>query len=295
MTDGTDTGAAPAPAAPPAASSAPAARQGAIADNTYQRLSQADQARYAQVRAGPDGGSEWVDRSTLPSATDAPSTAPADPGKPADPNARHRFGDTEFSEQEMRDFLTARADAELRKANLPASPENYEAKLPDGFKAPEGIDIKIDTTAPEYLDAAKWAHAKGLGQQEFSEMLSLHASLLARQEAAIDTARRVEVAKLGANGTARVTSLETWLRGMVGDEIAGQMRSVMATERIVRGYEMLQQKFSSQGVATFSQSHREPGQANNGRVSDEAYRAMSPGEKLTYSRGFDQSQFKEAR
>jgi hypothetical protein len=222
MTDGTDTGAASAPAAPPAASSAPAARQGAIADNTYQRLSQADQARYAQVRAGPDGGSEWVDRSTLPSATDAPSTAPADPGKPADPNARHRFGDTEFSEQEMRDFLTARADAELRKTNLPASPENYEAKLPDGFKAPEGIDIKIDTTAPEYLDAAKWAHAKGLGQQEFSEMLSLHASLLARQEAAIDTARRVEVAKLGANGTARVTSLETWLRGMVGDEIAGQ-------------------------------------------------------------------------
>src|ERR1700674_2644303 len=106
MTDGTDTSAAPAPApaaAPPAAPSAPAPRQGVIADSAFQRLAPGDQQRYASVR-GSDGGSEWVDRPTLPSATASPSTAPADPAKPSDPNARHRFGDTEFSEQEMRDF-----------------------------------------------------------------------------------------------------------------------------------------------------------------------------------------------
>jgi hypothetical protein len=49
----------------------------------------------------------------------------------------------------------------------------------------------------------------------------------------------------------------------------------------------------SQGTATFSQAHREPGHdQRGGRVSDEAYNAMSPGQRLDYSRGFDQSQFR---
>jgi hypothetical protein len=290
MTDTTTI--APAPAAPPAAPSAPAQRQVAIADNAYQRLAPADQARYAQVRAGPDGGSEWVDRSTLPSATESPSTAPADPAKPSDPNARHKFGEMEFSEQELRDLLTSKADAELRKASLPATPNDYVPALPENFKLPAGVDFNIDAADPMLADARAWAHGKGLSQGDFSELIGIYATAKANEAAFLNTATQAEIAKLGINGVQRVSALEVWLRGVVGDKLAGPMRQMMATSDIVRGLEMIHARMVSQGAATFSQAHREPGHdQRSGRVSDETYAAMSSGERLDYARQFDQKQF----
>jgi hypothetical protein len=295
MSDTTVTTIAPAPAAPPAAPSAPVPRQGAIADNAYQRLSPADQARYAQVRAGPDGGSEWVERSTLPSATDSPSTAPADPGKPADPNARHKIGDLEVSQAELQEYMQSKAAAELKKASLPQTPADYKADLPPDFQMPAGItEFKFDTTDPLFTSAQAWAHARQIDQGTFSEMVALYASAKATEAAQLNAAHADQVAKMGANGPMRVTALETWFRGVVGDDkIAGAMKNMLVTADIVKGMERIQARMSTQGVASFSQAHREPGHdQRGGRVSDEVYAAMSPGEKLSYSRGFDQSQFR---
>jgi hypothetical protein len=58
--------------------------------------------------------------------------------------------------------------------------------------------------------------------------------------------------------------------------------------------ETLQHKFSNQGVASFSQSHRVPPNPS-GRASDEEYNAMTPAQRLDYSRSFDQRQFKDPR
>jgi hypothetical protein len=299
MTDTTVTTTAPAPsaaaapaAAPPAASPAPAARQGVIADNAYQRLAPADQARYAQVRAGPDGGSEWVERSTLPSATDSPSTVPADPGKPADPLAKVKIGDMEVSQAELQEFFQAKGEADLRKASLPPTANDYVPTLPANFELPAGVDFNIDAADPMLADARAWAHGKGLSQSDFSELIGIYATGKGHEQAFINTATAAEVAKMGINGVQRVTALETWLRGMVGDKLAGPMKQMLATADIVRGMEMIQHRMTTQGTATFSQAHREPGHdQRSGRVSDETYRAMSPGERLDYARGFDQSQF----
>ena len=102
---------------------------------------------------------------------------------------------------------------------------------------------------------------------------------------------------MGANGPMRVTALETWFRGVVGDDkIAGAMKNMLVTADIVKGMERIQARMATQGAASFSQAHREPGHdPRGGRVSDEAYAAMKPGERLEYARGFDQSQFKDAR
>ena len=64
----------------------------------------------------------------------------------------------------------------------------------------------------------------------------------------------------------------------------GDIKSVLLTS------ERIQARMTSQGTASFSQAHREPGQAG-GKVSDEAYRAMTPAQRLEYARQFDQSQF----
>ena len=58
-----------------------------------------------------------------------------------------------------------------------------------------------------------------------------------------------------------------------------------------RGLELLANKFASQGAASFSQAHREPG-GQSGRVSEDAYAEMSPGERYAYAKSFDQRQFK---
>lgn len=296
MSDVTVTTAAPAPAAPPAASPAPPQRQGFIPDNHYERLPADQQANYARVKRGSDGGAEWIARDKLPSATESPSTAAADPGKPTDPNARHKFGEMEFSEQELRDLLTSKADAELRKASLPATPADYVPALPENFKLPDGVDFNVDAADPMLADVRSWAHGKGLSQSDFSELIGIYATGKGHEQAFINTATAAEVAKMGINGVQRVTALETWLRGMVGDKLAGPMKQMLATADIVRGMEMIQHRMVSQGAANFSQAHREPGHdQRSGRVSDEAYNAMSPSQKLDYSRGFDQSQFKGAR
>jgi hypothetical protein len=265
----------------------PAPRTGGIADSVYDRLGPDEQSRYARVRAGPDGGSEWVARDQLGTEPGSKPDAPA-------AGEKHKFGEFEFTEAELSEFLTSKADAELRKASLPATPADYKAELPANFEMPAGVEVKIDEADPLLIDARNWAHSKGLDQATFSEMVGLYASSKAKETAQLNAAHADQVAKMGANGTQRVSALEVWLRGMVGDKLAGPMRSMMVTADIVKGLETLQQKFSSQGSASFSQAHRAP-QEPQGRISDDEYSRMSPAARLDYARQFDQSQFRDAR
>jgi hypothetical protein len=288
MTDTTVTTAAP--ISPPPA---PAAPRNTIADVAYDRLAPDQQSQYARIKDA-DNNPEWVRRDQLATDRKPDATTTTEAPPPTDPNAKHKFGEMEFTEQELRDFLTSKADAELRKASLPDAPEKYEAKLPENFEMPAGVEVKIDVTDPLLIDARTWAHGKGLDQATFSEMVGLYASAKAKEAAQLNAAHTAEIAKMGANGTQRVSALEVWLRGMVGDKLAGPMRSMMVTADIVKGLETLQHKFSSQGAASFSQAHRTP-QDPEGRVSDEQWATMSHAQRLDYSRGFDQSQFKDAR
>src|SRR5258705_11650044 len=172
----------------------------------------------------------------------------------------------------------------------PRSPPDYKTELPANFEMPAGVEIKIDEGDPLLIDARNWAQGKGIDQTTFSEMVGLYATAKAKEAAQLNAAHAAEVAKMGANGTQRVTALETWLRGIVGDKLAGPMRSMMVTSDIVKGLETLQHKFSSQGAASFSQAHRTPREPQ-GRVSDEQWATMSPAARLDYTRGFDQKQF----
>ena len=57
------------------------------------------------------------------------------------------------------------------------------------------------------------------------------------------------------------------------------MKLGLFTEKQVRGWELVMQKMSSQGAASFSQAHREPASAP-GRYSEEQWAEMSPGRAL---------------
>jgi hypothetical protein len=274
------------------AQSAPAS-PGVIADNAYDNLSEADRAKYSRVRAGPDGGSVWRDRSTLPSEID-PAAKPAAGSTTTSPalvpDQKYQFGDLELKGQEILDLLKFKGETDLRRAAVPADPAAYRVELPQDFVLPTGTDWRFNDADPALAAARVWSHANGLTQDQFSSLLGQYASMEATKEATFRTAMKRELDALGANATMRVTALETWLNGVVGADLAKHMRQGMFSAKIVEGLETIAKKFATQGHASFTQHGRTPDAGGN-RVSEAEYDAMSQSERYQYAKSFDQRQF----
>jgi hypothetical protein len=60
---------------------------GVIADAQYERLSPDEQSKFARVKRGQDGGSQWVERAKLPSETAAANGTKQPDGSNGDPAA----------------------------------------------------------------------------------------------------------------------------------------------------------------------------------------------------------------
>jgi hypothetical protein len=301
----------PAPAAPPSPSPAPASPAPApgsltgtrydapISDAQFDRLGPESQSKYARVR-NQVNNPEWVPRSDLAADPAKPAAAPGEPAPPAPAapasvteDGRLKVGDYELSSEDIASLMRTRAELDLRASTRPATPEAFELKLPDGFKMPEGLtgEFVFNEADPAIANLKRYAHAKGWSQSDLSDVLSFYASSEAQKEVAFRTAQAREVEKLGANGTSRVTAVETWLRSELGDDLANGMRSMMVTEKIVRGFEKLAGQRVTQGTAPFSQAHRTPEPSQPGRLSDADYEKLSQAERWEYARSFPQSQF----
>ena len=120
-------------------------------------------------------------------------------------------------------------------------------------------------------------------------MLAIHVSVQATQEARVQAAAKAELEKLGSAATARVTAVDVFIRGLLGNDLGGAMKPGLFTEKQVRGWELVMQKMSSQGAASFSQAHREPAIAP-GRYSEEQWAEMSQGERWEAARQYSARQ-----
>jgi hypothetical protein len=158
------------------------------------------------------------------------------------------------------------------------------------LKLPEGVEFRVDAADPAFRDFQALAKKIGLTQAEFSEFVGVYAAKTAASEADFRGAMQRELEALGANATMRVTALQTFFRGHLGDDLAKAVTSGLFSAKQVEAMERIANKMSSQGAASFSQAHREPG-GQSGRVSEEEYNAMSQAERWNYARSFDQKQF----
>jgi hypothetical protein len=268
-------------------------RSGVISDAAYDALpTEVDRDRYSRVRKGPDGGSEWRERSTLQSSTD-PAAKPAagDTSLALVPDQKYLFGDLELKGQEILDLLKFKGETELRRAAVPADPSQYKIEAKDAV-LPPGMEWQFKEDDPALAAARTWAHANGLSQDQFGSLLGQYASMEAAKEATYRNAMKRELDALGANATMRVTALEMWLNGMVGPEIAKHMRQGLFSAKIVEGLEVIAKKFTTQGHASFTQHGRTPQDTQPGRVSEAEYDAMSQSERYRYAKSFDQKQFR---
>jgi hypothetical protein len=120
------------------------------------------------------------------------------------------------------------------------------------------LNLLLVVPAPIEIDPRPWAHNRGMSQSEFSEMIGLYASHTANTEAMLAERSRQEIAKVGINAPQRVDAISKWLTGMVGEADAKPIRATIVTDAHVRFYETIMNKLTSQGGASFSQSHRVP-------------------------------------
>jgi hypothetical protein len=224
---------APAPAAPkPAASPAPDAPP----RGTYEQRRQAQD----QAAAG-DAPPPSADQQQPPSGAQGEKV---------------KVGEYEISAEELAGMMTRQAVEDQRRLTLPPAPEAYEAKLPVDLKLPGGQTYTFDQKDPSLIAARNLAHQKGWSQQDFSEALGIFASHISGQEAALAERSAAEVAKAGANAPQRVDAVGKWITGMVGEADGKQIRSLIVTDSMLRFMERVMTKVSSQGAASFSQSHR---------------------------------------
>jgi hypothetical protein len=221
--------------------------------------------RHAQLR-GPEnprarGHSPAVEQRQAAAARAAgeppKDQAAVDPAAPAAASTEKlKVGKYEVSEAELAGMMDRQAQDDLCKATLPAAPEAYKAELPADLKLPGGLEYKFDVNDPTMIAARNLAHSKGWSQQDFSEALGLFAGHHVAQEAALAERSAAEVAKAGANAPQRVDAVGKWITGMVGEADGKQIRSLIVTDSMLRFMERVMTKVSSQGAASFSQSHR---------------------------------------
>jgi hypothetical protein len=270
-------------------------RPGAISSADYHRLDPAEQSKFANLPGG-----QWIERSKLEAPADAmkPGEQPAKPGEAPSvtpsvtADGKLKVGTYELSSDDIAMLMQTKAAADLRATQVPADASGYEPKLPEGLTLPEGFDFRPDPTDPAFKDFQALSKKIGLTQSDFEQLYGIWVNKTVQSEAAFKASMKAELDKLGAHATTRVTALEVWLRGTVGDDLAKSMRAGMFSAKIVEGLERIQQKMVTQGHAPFSQAHREPNTTGPGRMGEEEYAGMSQAERYAYAKSFDQRQFK---
>ena len=67
-----------------------------------------------------------------------PSLTAADDG-----GEKIKVGETEFSVKEVTDAIASKAEQDLRRANVPQTPDGYKLELPKDMKLPNGAEFQV--------------------------------------------------------------------------------------------------------------------------------------------------------
>jgi hypothetical protein len=251
------------PAAPPPQQAEPAAR---VTPGSKAWAEMTPEQRHEQLRGPPNpraqGHSPARDHWDEVAARARGDAPPATEQPPAEAGPKVKVGKYEVSEGELAGMMDRQAADDLRKATVPPTPDDYKLEISPDAKLPGNAEFKFDGNDPGLIAAKAWAHSKGLDQPAFSEMLTLYASHVAQQNAELAEISRAEIAKAGVNAPQRVDAIGKWIRGEVGDADAKPILATIVTDAHLRFYEKMHHRITSQGSASFSQSHRVPPDSN---------------------------------
>lgn len=203
-----------------------------------------------------------------PSPSPSPAPVPGEGSNPTpSPAARpeyvpETFWDPATNSVKTQEFAThigelaaIKAQHDARVAALPKDAAGYQIAPPEDFKIPEGW--ALDENHPLAAPVRAIAHKHQLPQEAVSDFVQAYSEAQIAAKKRDDEARAAEVAKLGTNGTQRVTASMTFWKSFGGEHGAG----LFDHELTAGQYEVLekaQAAISSQGGAAYNNSGREP-------------------------------------
>lgn len=192
------------------------------------------------------------------------------------------------AEKYVREHVAFKAAEDSRRLTLPQKPEDYKLQLPKDFKAPQGIEFVPNENDPLLPLAREFAKEAGLSQEQFEKLVGFKAAIEIGNRQQMDAARADQLQKLGVNGTARKTALDTWLNATLGPELGKHMSEFTFTAQQVEGFEKIMANARNQGVGNPPNGHRDP--EAPGKVSQADYDRMSFSERADYAKRFPQPQ-----
>jgi hypothetical protein len=221
-------------------------------------------------------------------AAGAPAGADPAAARPARPDyIPEQFWDAEKGEAKAGDlsaWIKRVSELEAREAErakgVPEKPEGYAPTLPETFKAPEGVEVRIDPNDPLFVEARQFAKEQGLTQAEFSKMLAIEAKRVANEATKLAEARKAQKEALGENGQARIDALDTKLKARLTHDEVGALWAGIATAAQVAAFEKLVGAATSDGVGGFQQGGSK---APAGQLSEEDYQKLSLEERINYT------------
>lgn len=174
------------------------------------------------------------------------------------------------------DLTALKAAQDARIAARPEKPGGYELKFNETFKP--DVALKFDENDQRVAPLRAYAHANNLSQAEFSGLLEIEAGRVLAETKAYNDAVAAETKKLGANATARVTALKTWLGGILGAKAATDLLGdektaglVVFSADAVNHLEKLQLAYGNQSGGQFQQNGRTTPEPKPQRIADILY------------------------
>jgi hypothetical protein len=190
----------------------------------------------------------------------------------------------------VKELVGFKATEDSRRLTLPQKVEEYDFALPKDFKPPEGIEFKLNPDDPLAGQARAFALKHGLSKEGFSELLALHAAGKIGSEQSIGAAKAAEVQKLGVNGPARKTAVDTFIASVPGvsADDAKTFSQFMFSATQVTVLEKVMAHMRSQGVGSFRPN---PDAPQPSTISDADWNKMSYAAQKEYSAQHDQQRF----
>lgn len=191
----------------------------------------------APEQAAPEAGAQ---SDAAPAGSDSASAPAADAIRPEgipdelwEDGKGLKVGDLVSAYRELK------AQAEERTADLPATPAEYELKLSESVKVPEGFNVDIDPEAPFFSDVTKELHALGVGKAGVQKLVDAYArAQIAEQTQAVE-AFSAEKAKLGDRADARIGAVQTWLTANLKADAARALMGSLFTAEHVQALETI--------------------------------------------------------
>lgn len=234
----------------------------------------------APASPAPSGGEPAATADPAPQTQADP--APANPNLPVRPNylPKELWDEkTGFKAQDYNDLVAFKADRDAALAQVPGSPDKYEAKLPATFKLPEG-ERNLIADDPRIPLLREVAHSQNWSQAQFEDVLAMGVNIDISENKRLQESASAERNKLGSQADERIKAVTTFLDAKIGPELAGSLRGMMFTAKQVEAFEAIQRLVRGDVR----------GNPNGGRdfttqeILDEEYENMSATQRINYAR-----------